>query len=347
MTKEVGTSDLLETWGSNGTIVEPSLAKKENGWDLGEQPPHEYANWVLNTLGQAINHILQNGIPAHSTTTEYETGDICQVAGVVYRAKQDNTNSVPPNNNWLKIAPFGVKNSIEEDEGSFQLVGDEAAPGNNKIYGTNGSGQRGWKDEPAQADGFNVGDIKWSMRNSALAGYVRANGLTIGSAASAATERANDDTEALYTLLWEEFNYDVSGGRGASAAADFAANKTMTLPDAKNRAIFALDGMGGTNTNRITNGTNFGQAGGAETHQLTEAEMPEHFHVQGEPMETGHDSTYLNGFTRKGVNTNNLVTVTGSYSPDNLHVNSDNAGEDEPHNNMPPYIILGTVYLKL
>jgi hypothetical protein len=36
------------------------------------------------------------------------------------------------------------KNSIESNAGDLQLVGDTASPGNSKVYGTNGSGTRGW-----------------------------------------------------------------------------------------------------------------------------------------------------------------------------------------------------------
>lgn len=41
-----------------------------------------------------------------------------------------------------------VKNSIEINAGDAQLVGDELSPGNNKVYGTDGSGAKGWKDDP-------------------------------------------------------------------------------------------------------------------------------------------------------------------------------------------------------
>ncbi len=42
-----------------------------------------------------------------------------------------------------------VVNSIEIDEGKIRLVGDEENPGNNKVYGTNASGERTWKDDPS------------------------------------------------------------------------------------------------------------------------------------------------------------------------------------------------------
>src|SRR5690554_3765027 len=44
---------------------------------------------------------------------------------------------------------YEPKNSIEVDADELQLVGDEANPGNNKVYGTDGTGAKGWKDDPA------------------------------------------------------------------------------------------------------------------------------------------------------------------------------------------------------
>ena len=38
----------------------------------------------------------------------------------------------------------GQKDSIELDAGDLHLVGDELAPGNNKVYGTDASGVKGW-----------------------------------------------------------------------------------------------------------------------------------------------------------------------------------------------------------
>jgi len=88
---------------------------------------------------------------------------------------------------------------------------------------------------------------------TAPTGWVLMNDGSIGSATSGATTRANADTSALYTILWTNIVDQwapVAGGRGGSAAADFAANKALTLPKTLGRA---LAGYGvGTSTETFT-----------------------------------------------------------------------------------------------
>ena len=126
-----------------------------------------------------------------------------------------------------------------------------------------------------------TGDIKVRYGTGVLSGFVRANARTIGSATSGATERANSDTQALFEYLWNtDANLTVSTGRGASSAADWAANKTITLPDWRGRALAALDDMGNTAAGRLTAtyfGTSaivLGAAGGSESKAVITANLP-------------------------------------------------------------------------
>jgi hypothetical protein len=85
-----------------------------------------------------------------------------------------------------------------------------------------------------------TGDVKLTLKTAADTGWVLMNDGSIGNASSGATTRASADTEDLFTLLWTNTanaQCPVSSGRGASAAADFAANKTITLPRALGRAL--------------------------------------------------------------------------------------------------------------
>jgi hypothetical protein len=93
---------------------------------------------------------------------------------------------------------------------------------------------------------WTTGDVKITLKTTADSGWVFFDDGTIGSASSSATNRANADTEALFTLLWNNTtnaNCAVSSGRGVSAASDFAANKTIALPKVLGRAL-AIAGTG-------------------------------------------------------------------------------------------------------
>lgn len=125
--------------------------------------------------------------------------------------------------------------------------------------------------------GFTTGDVKTTFKSSADTGWVMMNDTSIGSAASSATGRANADTADLFALLWNNVSdtyAPVSGGRGVSASADFAANKTLTLPKSLGRVL------GGAGAGSGLTSRSLGQSLGEESHVLTEAELASHTHMQ-------------------------------------------------------------------
>lgn len=117
------------------------------------------------------------------------------------------------------------------------------------------------------------GDTMWRLQIGVRSGWVRMNELTIGNTGSGATERANADTLNLYTFLWALPNSiaPVSGGRGANAAADFAANKTITVPTMQGYIAAGLDDMGGTVANRIQRSTTISTTSGSPTATVASA----------------------------------------------------------------------------
>lgn len=192
----------------------------------------------------------------------------------------------------------------------------------------------------AIAIGELTGVVKDYVGATAPTGYVMLSGRTIGDASSGATERANADTSALFTLLWNSMGNTeapVSGGRGASASADFAAHKTITLPDARGRAIVGKDNMGGTTASRITaagsgiTGTTLGTSGGAETHTLTTAELAVHSHSQAYPDR---------GYNPAGGGTYGVTINANNQGSDNTN---GNAGSGSAHNNQPPSLVLNKI----
>lgn len=168
---------------------------------------------------------------------------------------------------------------------------------------------------------LSTGDLKWRPTSESLAGWVRANGRTVGSATSGATERANADTSALFVWLWTNFAdaiCPVSGGRGANAAADFAANKTIGLIDMRGRGPLGVDDMGNAAASRLTGGTfTVGNAttpassGGEAAHTLLTGESGQKA-IAAAPVtvtDPGHQHT-----TTAGAGTAALAASGGGFS---------------------------------
>jgi len=193
----------------------------------------------------------------------------------------------------------------------------------------------------------------------APAGAVLCSGRTIGNASSGATERANADTEALFYLLWTYYDntilplQDSSGNpvsRGSSAAADFAANRRLPLPDLRGRMTVGRDNMGGSAANRVTtagsgiDGTTLGASGGAQSVTLTVAQIPSHNHGGTTGNAGAHNHTVPNSWHPHAQNNNftggtayghQFLTLTTSTAPDHAHAIPAEGG-GQAHSNMPP-----------
>jgi phage-related tail fiber protein len=151
-----------------------------------------------------------------------------------------------------------------------------------------------------------TGAVDYFPFSAAPTGYVKANGGTIGNAASGGTTRANADTSPLFVLLWanlDNTNYPIqdSAGtpttRGATAAADYAANKRFPLPDLRAEFVRGLDDGRGVDTGRVLG-----------TGQTDEFEA--HTHAYGGSM---YLAGFGSGFTgTSGLATGSPVTATNS-----------------------------------
>lgn len=218
--------------------------------------------------------------------------------------------------------------------------------------------------------GMPTGAMMMYGATTAPTGWTRCNGRTIGNASSSATERANADTSALFTFLWTNYSDSVcavSTGRGASAAADYAANKTIALPDLRGRAFFGLDDMGGTAASRlgtvITSSTTNGASGGAETVALSETHVPSHTHSAGS-LTAASGGAHTHSLTLRFTSLGAGATVAGYHadaingsdvrttSSDGAHTHTvsgttgTSSGSGTAHPSMPP-AFLTTFIIKL
>ena len=119
MAKTIGTSELIEVWGSDRvgqgapSIVTPDLGTIEKGFITGLASSNDFT-YVPNELGKKINHILQNGVPSWNATTAYVAGNVVSNEGAVWIATANNTNSDPSdtNANWDKVLTVATPPSL-------------------------------------------------------------------------------------------------------------------------------------------------------------------------------------------------------------------------------------------
>jgi hypothetical protein len=253
----------------------------------------------------------------------------------------------------LFCADGNIKIRLTDKNGVQKLVQD-----NLLVVGASGGGGGGGTVDPTTI--LATGDIKVSYGTGVLSGFVRANGRTIGSATSGATERANADTQSLFQYLWgADANLAVSGGRGVSAAADWAANKTITLPDCRSRALAGLDDMGNTAAGRITadyfgsSPTVLGAAGGFQGRTLVTANLPPYtpsgtiangaISISGNAAANGGgSSTPGGGFA---INAPGSATLSASQGASTF-TGSAQGGASAPFATMQPTMLV-TIYIKL
>ncbi|OQW34874.1 MAG: hypothetical protein A4E20_01470 [Nitrospira sp. SG-bin2] len=184
-----------------------------------------------------------------------------------------------------------------------------------------------WETSPV----FSTGDVKPTFKNVADSSWVMMNDGTIGDAISGATTRANADTAALFTLLWNNIPNTwcaVSSGRGVSAAADFAAHKTIALPKALGR-LFGVAGVGVGLTSRA-----LAEVLGSENsivvlhnHGITD---PGHLHGAGGGGSSGPFAIPSDGGGTAGASSNTTTNTTG--------ITINNSGSSGTGMNMPPTV---------
>lgn len=236
-----------------------------------------------------------------------------------------------------------------------------------------GAGGEGGGDASAPVEAtavFATGDIKIRYDTSQITGWRICNGQTIGSAISGASY-ANDAAQALFEYLWnKDAELAVVGGRGANAAADWAANKRLTLPDYRGYALVGRDAMGNSAANRVAELVDLSDRTGAASVALTLAQAPAHDHGGATAAGGAHRHFAIanedNGNTTVVTDTNrvrlrldndadeayrlrgsSLEATIGLTSEAAAHTHTvTSAGEGEAHPNVQPSAGV-TVYIKL
>lgn len=244
---------------------------------------------------------------------------------------------------YLGLANIGTANILSSGVGTTQLAAGSVTSA--KLDSTT-----------VTAFLVQTGSILDYIGTTAPTGWVFADGKTIGDASSSGTERANADTSTLFALLWAscaDAQAAVSTGRGANAAADFAAHKTIALPDLRGRITAGLDNLGGSAASKLTNvatGANFdatvnGNAGGSQSHTLTTPELAAHSHTITDPghahNQVSQTGSFPNGTGGSSCAAAATATIATGANVTGITVNS--AGSGTAHAIVQPTYVLSKI----
>jgi hypothetical protein len=199
--------------------------------------------------------------------TAYESFGLAAGTELSHPIELDSAGRIPEF--WLDNGAYRVRLTDADGNEIFDISSTTA------LGASSGSGGSG--DSVAEASIFQAGDLMWQPVDGARSGWVRANARTIGSSSSGATERAAADAETLYLFLWNNFSDSlcpVSGGRGANAAADWAANKPIATLDMRGRLAYGMDTMGNSAASIVAGATSAGGAFGQEEKVFLQANLP-------------------------------------------------------------------------
>lgn len=287
-----------------------------------------------------LSYLFQQGIAEwNADTTYYQNSIVCQTGTyILYGSLTDDNigNALSDPLNWVELIDLSTSSTVP--------FATESVRGIAKIA-TAAEVLAGTDDEtivtPLKLAAYKLptGMVSAYALTTAPTGWVLCSNLTIGNASSGATNRANADTAALFTALWNTYDNTLlpiqnsSGAatsRGVDAATDYAANKRLPTLDLRGRVVAGLDNMGGTPAGRLSgqpqgvNGLVAGNSGGLESCSLTGAQNGPHTH---------------------GGNYNPAVNTGGpAVLAFNLGCNYDrdtaSSGSGTPHNNVQPTIIL-------
>jgi hypothetical protein len=256
------------------------------------------------------------------------------------------------------LADGQIKVVLTDNLGVTQLFADNVL-----VIGPSSGGGGGGSVDPTTI--LQVGFMMSVYGTGVITGFVRVNARTIGNAVSGATERANSDTQNLFSWLWNaDANLTVSGGRGASALADYNAGKTITLPDSRGRVIASLDDMGNSAAGRLTatyfgsSATVLGASRDGQANTLVTANLPAYTPsgsitngtitlTNADPsvigLKNGIGNIVFSGGSSAGQAS--LVQPTVSQAPSSF-TGTAQGGTSTPFTTLPPLLLI-TTYIKL
>lgn len=159
--------------------------------------------------GTGANQVSTTDVP--EGTSLYFTDERAQDAVGTILANTDTVDLTYVDGTPAITADVNTQMSITSDASGLKLEGDETSPGNNQVYGTDGSGVKGWKDDPAGSSSDSFKTISVSGQSDVVADS-STDTLTLA-AGSNITITTNAGTDTITIAA--------SGGGGIDAGTSF------------------------------------------------------------------------------------------------------------------------------
>lgn len=189
----------------------------------------------ISGIGQFTIDVANNGQDGYLTSTDWNT----------FNGKQ-NALTAP--------------NSVKISSNTIQLDGDSATPGNNKVYGTNGSGVKGWQN----AGSGGITSIN-SLTSSAQTIVIGSAGTDVGISSSTSTHTINIPTASgsnRGVITSTQFNkFDSVDTKLNITAATNSGTGNITLDFANADTIYGSVGTGTAVTGNISVSTTSAKVG--------------------------------------------------------------------------------------
>jgi len=170
-----------------------------------------------------------SGPDAYPTFRSLETTDLPDITEIVQDAigpilaDTDTVNFTYTDATPEIKADVRLQMSVTSDASGVKLSGDSAAPGNSKLYGTNGSGVKGWYDQPSGGGGGNY----QTLRDGGVDATQRAAANFVDTARISFTltdDAGNNETEVSGDIIANSIgNAELRQGAAASVIGRSAA----------------------------------------------------------------------------------------------------------------------------
>lgn len=308
----VGSLSVTDLTVNGSPILEESFSKGDKGWTpvIANVPDGD------GVVQQIVDYVGGQGVAPTDTLNKYigssglvdNPGDATNIRGP-QGTSGAGTGDLLANNNLSDVDNYVLSfDNIKQPATDSYTGVVELATSAEAITGTatnivvTPAGLKAHVDAAVAAalatlDPLPTGMVAPFLAN-AVDGWVNLNGGTVGNASSNATLRANTDTQNLFVLIWTvTANSDLpiynsngsAGSRGASAAADWAANKAISVPNINPGANFIRGkasgrGLGNSQASEV----------GTHNHTGTTSSDGSHSHVGNTEFSGahGHSGSY-------------------------------------------------------